>query len=98
MELIAMDQMLSQGKEECEFSIEQLTSEQIGPLISNASELLNMMLKYQEQILTAIAIIEPFTETLKQKEKEAYKQFETQRKGTLPTKKSDVMPPLAKPF
>ncbi len=63
-----MDNQLIDGKQECEFCIEQLTSDNIGPLISNSEELLDKMLKYQEQILTAIAILQPFSESIRQTE------------------------------
>ena len=53
------------GKESCEFCINQLTSEEVSQVISNKEELLDRMLKYQEQILTAIAIIEPFVDSVK---------------------------------
>lgn len=51
-------------------------SEEIGPLIANKVELLERMLKYQEQIITAIAIIQPFTESVRQQEAQAYKTFQ----------------------
>jgi hypothetical protein len=60
-----MDDHLTSGREHCEFCVESLMSEEIGPLIANKEELLDRMLKYQEQILTAIAIIAPFVESVK---------------------------------
>jgi len=46
--MLAMEKLLIQGKDECEYSIEQLTSEDIGPMIANSEQLLDKMLKYQE--------------------------------------------------
>ncbi|CDW72876.1 UNKNOWN [Stylonychia lemnae] len=95
-ELIAMDQSLSQGKENCEFSIDQLMNEAIRPLISNSEQLLQQMLSYQEQILTAIAIIQPLCDSLKQEEKKAYKQFETSKQNSSPLKRNTVAKPKTK--
>ena len=52
-----MDDLLTSGREHCEFCVESLMSEEIGPLIANKEELLDRMLKYQEQILTAATIL-----------------------------------------
>lgn len=41
-------------------------SEDIGPLIANKEDLLERMLKYQDQILTAIAVLEPIIDSVKQ--------------------------------
>lgn len=41
-------------------------SEDIGPIIANKEDLLDRMLKYQEQILTASAIIQPIIDNFKQ--------------------------------
>jgi hypothetical protein len=43
-----MDEMLQSGREHCEFCVESLMSDEIGPLIANKEELLDRMLKYQE--------------------------------------------------
>jgi hypothetical protein len=45
------------GRDYCEYCVNALMSEEIGPLIANKDELLERMLKYQEQIQTALAII-----------------------------------------
>jgi len=41
-----MEEQLSSGKDHCEFCVNALTSEDIGPLIANKEELLDRMLKY----------------------------------------------------
>ena len=41
-----MDDLLTSGREHCEFCVESLMSEEIGPLIANKEELLDRMLKY----------------------------------------------------
>jgi len=46
MEFIEMEDHLSNGRDNCEFCIQSLMSEEIGPLISNKEELLDRMLKY----------------------------------------------------
>jgi hypothetical protein len=47
-EFVQMDEMLVSGREHCEFCVESLMSEEIGPLIANKEDLLDRMLKYQE--------------------------------------------------
>jgi hypothetical protein len=66
IEFISMEEQLIVGRDQCEFCVSSLMSEDIGPLIANKEELLERMLKYQEQINTAIAIIQPFTENVRQ--------------------------------
>eukprot|EP00347_Sterkiella_histriomuscorum_P010003 403339056 len=78
-ELMMMEEQLNQGKQAAEFSIDQLMSDDIKPIISNAEQLLSQMLSYQEQILTAIAIIQPISDNLKMQEKKAYEQFSTNK-------------------
>ena len=46
MEFISMDEILQSGREHCEFCVESLMSEDIGPLIANKEELLDRMFKY----------------------------------------------------
>ena len=75
MEFLSMDEILQSGREHCEFCVESLMSEEIGPLIANKEELLDRMLKYQEQILTAISIISPFIESVKSQEDHALKSY-----------------------
>jgi hypothetical protein len=48
IEFISMDEHLQSGREHCEFCVDSLMSEEIGPLIANKEELLDRMLKYQE--------------------------------------------------
>ena len=74
-EFVQMDEMLVSGREHCEFCVESLMSEEIGPLIANKEDLLDRMLKYQEQILTAIAILAPFVESVKTQESHALKTY-----------------------
>lgn len=78
-ELMTMEEQLTTGKSAAEFSIDQLMSEDIKPLISNSDQLLSQMLGYQEQILTAIAIVQPIIDNLKQQERKAYAQFQTNK-------------------
>jgi hypothetical protein len=66
VEYIGMDEQLVTGRELCEFCVNALMSEEIGPLIANKEDLLDRMLKYQEQILTSIAILQPFVDSVKQ--------------------------------
>jgi hypothetical protein len=47
-EYINMDELLQSGREHCEFCVQSLMSDEIGPLIANKEELLERMLKYQE--------------------------------------------------
>lgn len=47
-ELMAMEEMLNTGKTAAEFSIDQLMSDDVKPLISNSDQLLTQMLSYQE--------------------------------------------------
>ena len=70
-----MDEMLCSGREHCEFCVESLMSDEIGPLIANKEDLLDRMLKYQEQILTAIAILAPFVESVKSQENHSLKNY-----------------------
>lgn len=41
-------------------------SDEVGSIIANKEDLLDRMLKYQEQILTASAIVSPIVDTFKQ--------------------------------
>ena len=66
VEFYGMDELLAVGKENCEFCVSALMSEDIGPLIANKEDLLERMLKYQDQILTAIAVLEPVSDSVKQ--------------------------------
>lgn len=68
-EMLEMEQTLVIGLSNCEISIESLTSEEMGPLIANSEQLLDKMLKYQEQIMTAMELIQPFAQEVKQAEK-----------------------------
>ena len=75
VEFIGMEDILILGRDHCESCVSALMSDDIGPMIANKEELLERMLKYQEQIITAIAIIQPFTEEVRAQEANAYKTF-----------------------
>lgn len=70
--MLEMDVQLHSGKDLCEFCVQQLTNEEISQLVSNYEELLNKLMGYQEQILSAITIISPFSDEIKKSEKKAY--------------------------
>lgn len=65
-ECLEIDEALRDGIEQCEYCVQALMSDEIGSIIANKEDLLDRMLKYQEQILTASAIVSPIVDTFKQ--------------------------------